>query len=164
MKYKKIKNLVEEIIQPSLIFIKRSRRRSNTPFKEIKSILNIFFLKTKHHESGKGYWKHVFIIHSGNKKLVLKMGRKRKDIRKDFTTYKQLCKKLGTKKVNRFFAKIYWRTDLSMLQKYGKKVKIPKNELAKLKKIGEDLGLKDIRDANIMKFDNKFKIVDAERI
>ncbi|MFH1072461.1 MAG: hypothetical protein V1743_03455 [Nanoarchaeota archaeon] len=50
-----------------------------------------------------------------------------------------------------------------MLQKYGKKVKVPAKELEKLKLVGNKYDLKDIREANIMKFDNKFKIVDAER-
>ena len=50
-----------------------------------------------------------------------------------------------------------------MLQKYGKKVKVPRKELQKLKDIGKKYGLKDIRESNIMKFGNKFKIVDAER-
>ena len=163
MRYKKIKKLVEEIIQPSLFFIKRSRGRSNTPFKEIELILNIFFPKTKHHESGKGYWKHVFVIHSGKKKLVLKMGRSKRSIQKDFTTYNRTCKRLNKRKANRYFAKIYWRTDLSMLQKYGRRVRIPRSELEKLKKVGESVGLKDIRNANIMKFGKQFRIVDAER-
>ncbi len=163
MKYKKIKNLVELVIQPSIEFIKKSRKRTNTPFKEIEEILNVFFPKTKYHESSKGYWKHVFVIHSGKKKLVLKMGRRGKDIWKDFTTYTQLRKYLGSAKANRYFAKIYWRSGLFMLQKYGKKVRVPIATLQKLKEFGKEHGLKDIREANIMKFDNQFKIVDAER-
>ena len=50
-----------------------------------------------------------------------------------------------------------------MLQKYGRRVRIPRSELEKLKKVGESVGLKDIRNANIMKFGKQFRIVDAER-
>lgn len=50
-----------------------------------------------------------------------------------------------------------------MLQKYGKEVKVPPKELKYLKKVGKKYKLKDIREANIMRIDNKLKIVDAER-
>jgi hypothetical protein len=163
MRYKKIKSFVERVVQPSVDFIKRSRGRTTTPFKEIEAILKIFFPRTKHEESKSGFFKHVFIIHSSTRKLVLKMGRKRKDVRKDYVTYRQLCKRAGTKKANRHYAKIYWRTGLFMLQKYGKQVIVPPKEKKRLDAFGKRYGLKDVRDANIMKFGNNFKIVDAER-
>src|SRR5690348_4413500 len=99
---------------------------------------------------------------SEKRKLALKMGRRRKDIRKDYTTYRQLCKRAG-KKANRNFAKIYWETGLFMLQKYGKDVMVPARELERLQRFGKRYGLKDIRKANIMKFGHTFKIIDAER-
>jgi len=163
MRYKKIKSLVEKVVQPSVDFIKRSRGRTTTPFKEIEAILRIFFPRTKHEGSKSGFFKHVFIIHSSTRKLVLKMGRKRKDVRKDYVTYRRLCKRVGTRKANRRYAKIYWRTGLFMLQKYGKQVIVPTKEKKRLDAFGKKYGLKDIRDANIMKFGNNFKIVDAER-
>ncbi|MBI2542009.1 hypothetical protein HYV80_04835 [Candidatus Woesearchaeota archaeon] len=159
MRHKKIKSLVEDVIRPSVSFIKKSRKRKNMPFKEIETILKIFFPKTKHHESSKGFFKHVFVIHSRARKIVLKIGRSKKHIRKDYTTYTRLPENIR----NRYFAKIYWKHDFFMLQKYGKKAKVPERELHRLKDIGRKYGLKDIREANIMKFDNKFKIVDAER-
>jgi hypothetical protein len=163
MRYKKIKDFVEEVLQPSVNFIKRSRNRSNMPFKEVRKVLGVFFPKTKHTGRGKGFFKQVFAIHFGKRKLALKMGRKRKDIRKDYTTYKQLCKHAGVKKANHNFAKIYWETGLFMLQKYGKDVAVPARELERLKLFGKRYGLKDIRKANIMKFGRTFKIIDAER-
>jgi hypothetical protein len=83
------------------------------------------------------------------------MGRKRKDIRKDYTTYKQLCKRAGANRTNHNFAKIYWESGLFMLQKNGKDVTVPARELKRLKRFGERYGLKDIREANIMKFGPK---------
>lgn len=159
MRHKKIHDLVAKILEPSIYFIKKSRKRESMPFKEIEKIINIFFPRTRYYETGKGFFKHVFVIHSSKRKLVLKIGRSKKHIRKDFTTYNHLPSNIR----NRYFAKIYWRRGLFMLQKYGKKVKVPAKELEKLKSIGNKYGLKDIREANIMKFDNKFKIVDAER-
>lgn len=159
MRYKKIKDLVEKVIEPSIGIIKRGRKRKTMPFMEIEKIINVFFPKTKHYKKAKGFYKHVFIIHSDKRKLVLKIGRSKKHIRKDITTYERLPIKIK----NRYFAKIYWRHNLFMLQKYGTKKKVPDEEEANLKRIGQKYGLKDVRKANIMKFGKKFKIVDAER-
>jgi len=159
MKYKKIYDVVKKIIEPAIQHIKRSRKRGTMPFKEIETILKICFPKTRYHKTGKGFFKHVFVIHSDTKKLVLKIGRSKKHLRKDYTTYNSLPKSIR----NRYFAKIYWRYGLFMLQKYGKEVRVPAKELERLKKIGRKYRLKDIREANIMKIDNKLKIVDAER-
>lgn len=167
MRYKKIKDLVEKVIKPSIKFIKNSKKSKRMPFKEIRLMLNIFYPKTKEENQKKqkryGKYKHVFIIHSGKTRLALKIGRRVKYTQKDYTTYTRLVKNLGKKKTNQYFAKIYWRDGLFMLQKYGKKVKVPKNEKEKLDDIGEKYGLKDVREANIMKFGKQFKIVDAER-
>ncbi|SRR6266566_3750981 len=163
MRYKKIKDFVEEVLQPSIDFIKTSRNRSNMPFKEMGDVLGVFFPKTKHTEHGKGFFKHVFVIHFGRRKLALKIGRRRKHMRKDYTTYRQLCKRAGVKKANQNFAKIYWESGLFMLQKYGKDVAVPARELERLRRFGKRYGLKDIKEANIMKFGRSFKIIDAER-
>ena len=159
MRYKKINDLVEKIIEPSIRFIKKSRQRKSMPYKDIEAIIKIFFPRTKHHKTGKGFFKHVFVIYSSKKKVALKIGRSKKHISKDCKTYLSLPKSIR----NRYFAKIYWQNGLFMLQKYGKKVKVPKEESDRLKKVGAKFRLKDIREANIMKVDNKFKIVDAER-
>lgn len=84
-----------------------------------------------------------------------------KHVQKDHVTYTQLCKRLTEKKANRYFAKIYWRYGLFMLQKYGKRVKVPEKEIEMLK---NKTGLRrDVKEANVMKFAKRFKIVDAER-
>jgi hypothetical protein len=154
-RYQKIKNLVEKVIYPLI----RQIRRKNMPYKDIELVLKILYPKTKYHKTGKGFFKHVFIIHSDKKKVALKIGRSKKDIRKDWITYERI-KKAGGK---RYFASVYWRSGLFMLQKYGKSRNIPKKQLERLKKVGYKYKLKDIKHANIMKFGNNFKIVDAER-
>jgi hypothetical protein len=50
-----------------------------------------------------------------------------------------------------------------MLQKYGRRVAVPPRQLKRLKEFGEKHGLKDIREANILKVGRPFKIIDAER-
>ncbi len=37
MRYKKIRDLVEEVLKPSVDFIKKSRNRSNMPYKEMRN-------------------------------------------------------------------------------------------------------------------------------
>ena len=160
MRYVKIKRLVIDIIEPSINYIKKTRGRQSMPYKEIETILKIFYPRTKYEEAHSGFHKHVFIIHSNKKKLVLKIGRNRRRMRRDYETYHRLPKRIK----NRYFAKIYWQHDLFMLQKYGREKNVPKETLSKLKRIGKDYGLKDVRPANIMKFGDAFKIVDAERI
>lgn len=56
MRYKKIKDLVEKIIGPAIYFIRRSRKRKTMPFKEIESIIRIFFPKTKYYKTGRGFF------------------------------------------------------------------------------------------------------------
>ena len=157
---KKIKKLVEEIIEPSIDKIVRFRQINHIPHKYIKDILDIFFPETRHIDKNKGFYKNVYVIHSKTIKYVLKEG-KRRDIRKDYITYQRICKKDG----KRYFAKIYWRSKGGrfILQKFGEKATISQKEITRLKTIGKKFGLKDVREANIMKFGKRFKIVDAER-
>lgn len=160
-KYKKILNLVDNYLELLIRSIQKARKITHIPHRDIENLVKIFFPRTKYMDSKNGFFKHVYIIHSDKKLLVLKEG-KRKDIRKDYNTYLNLSEKIR----NRYFAKIYWRSKDGrfMLQKYGKKRKVPELDIERLKKIGKRYGLKDVRRANIMFFDGKFKIVDAERI
>jgi len=50
-----------------------------------------------------------------------------------------------------------------MLQKYGRAVSVPPRVLARLKRVGDRYRLRDVREANVMKFGKAFKIVDADR-
>lgn len=158
-RYKKIRFVVRELLAPSIRLIRRSRQRRTMPYLDIEAILKIFFPRTKHHQTGQGFFKHVFVIHSNRRKLVLKIGRRPKHIRKDYLTYCRLPENVR----NRYFAKIYWIDGLFMLQKYGRQVNVPPKVLRRLKEVGTRYRLKDIRPANIMKFGTSFKIVDAER-
>jgi len=159
MRYKKIYDLTNKVIKPLIREIKKAKNTQRMPYKEIKVILDMLYPATKHQNVSSGYFKHVFIIHTKKRRLALKIGRSTRDMRKDWVTYQKIPPTVR----NRYFAKIYWRSGLFMLQKYGKKAKVPQHEVNRLKKIGSKYDLKDIREANIMKVDGKFKIVDAER-
>lgn len=158
-RYKKIKNLVETVIEPSIKYIKTTRKRKNMPYGDIENLVKIFYPKTKYEEINNGAFKHVYVIHSNKRKLVLKVGRAKRRINKDHKTYLHMPENVR----NRYFAKIYWTHNIFMLQKYGKKANIPEPELTRLKNIGKKYNLKDVREANILKFGRRFKIVDAER-
>jgi hypothetical protein len=45
MRYKKIKSFVENVVEPSVEVMKRSRGRTTTPFKEIEAILEARLLE-----------------------------------------------------------------------------------------------------------------------
>jgi hypothetical protein len=55
---------------------------------------------------------------------------------------------------NRYFAKIYWGTKYCLLQKYGRKAKVPAPVLKKLRAFGKQYRLTDINEANIRKVDD----------
>lgn len=148
LRYKKIKSVVDKLHAPSIRLIKQSRKRRSMPYKDIETILKIFFPRTKFHKTGKGFFKHVFVVHSSKRKLVLKIGRSPRHIRKDHTTYRRLSEKIP----NKYFAKIYWADGLFMLQKYGRQVTVPPRVLQKLKAVGARYRLRDVRDVNVMKF------------
>ena len=131
-RYRKIKVVVDDLVAPSIRLIKRTHKRRTMPYKDIETILKIFFPRTKFHATGKGFFKHVFVIHSHKRRLVLKIGRSKKHIRKDHRTYLSLPESVR----NRYFAKIYWADGLFMLQKYGRPAKIPGRVLERLKKVG----------------------------
>lgn len=88
--------------------------------------------------------------------MVLKFSME-KNIKKDFETYTRLPPSIR----NRYFAKIYWSTKYCLLQKYGKKAKVPDDKLQQLKIVAKKYGLSDVRVANIRKVNGNFKIVDA---
>jgi len=160
-RYSTILRLTDEFLEPSIGLIKRFKHRKTTSHKDLEAMIKMFFPRTKHMRSSRGYFKRVYIIHSHKTPLVLKEG-KRKDIRKDYNTYLSLPEEVR----NRYFAKIYWRSKGGkfMLQKYGKRKEVPDYIHEKLKYIGKNYNLKDVRKENIMYFKNGYKIVDAERM
>lgn len=133
---------------------RKVRRLTNFPHKAVKTILPLIFPGSKF--AGKGAFKTVHKVSSRAKDLVLKTSRAR-HAKRGLRAYRMLPK---TKR-NRYFAKIYWKTKYCVLQKYGKKVTIPKRELTKLKIFAATYGLTDIRPDNIRKVDGRLKIVDA---
>lgn len=160
MRYSRIQSFSLEVLKPIIEHVKKIKKTNRMPWKELESILKILYPHTKYEKVSSGYFKHVFIIHNNTRWFALKIGRNSKHIRKDFKTYNDLPRKSR----NRYYAKIFWATDIFMLQKWGAKVKVPPDEVKRLKEWGRKAGLKDIRPDNIMKVDGRFKIVDAERV
>jgi len=159
VRYSRIQNFSIEVLKPIIEHLRKIKKMNSMPWKQIESILKILYPDTKYEEVSKGYFKHVFIIHTNTRWFALKIAKDSKHIRKDFKTYNDL----PPKSRNRNYAEIYWARDIFMLQKWGEKVEVPLDEVKRLKKWGRKVGLKDIRRDNIMNVDGKFKIVDAER-
>jgi hypothetical protein len=159
MRYKRIQNFAMGILKPIIVHLKRIKKTNRMPWKEIEAILKILYPNTKYEKVAAGYYKHVFVIHTDTRWFALKIGRRPEHIRKDFKTYNDLPQKSR----NRNYAKIYWAKDIFMLQKWGERVDVPPDEVKRLKEWGRKWGLKDIRPANIMKVDGRFKIIDAEK-
>lgn len=164
MRYKRIQDFAIHVIKPIVEHLKKMKKSRRMPWKELTAIMRILYPQTRDEHVGTGYFDHVFIVHTDKRWLALKVGRNAQDIRKDYVTYKNLKTSMSDKSLHRNFAKIYWASDIFMLQKWGDKRDVPINELKRLKAWGRRYGLKDIRPANIMLVDNRYKIVDAERI
>jgi hypothetical protein len=130
------------------------KRRTKFPQKEVRQLIEWLFKKGTY--LGRGDNKAVYRVTNNARDLVLKIGQKYY-IDYDDKVYKNLPKKIR----NRYFAKIYWRTKYTLLQKYGKTTRVSGEELKKLKEIGKKYAMWDIRQANIRKINGSNKIVDA---
>jgi hypothetical protein len=132
------------------------RRRKTFPHLAVRMIIKLLFPKWSY--GGRGAFKTVYKVQSTKRKLVLKVANSKR-IKTDFETYRSIPPSVR----NRHFAKIYWHTKYIMLQKYGRKTRIPISELKKLKDVGKRYGLSDVRPDNIRRLNSHFKIVDATR-
>lgn len=153
MRHKKINDKCLLIDQFVDLYMKAKKRKS-FPHKETSVIIKLLFPRSR--SVGRGAFKTVHQISSSKRDLALKVS-KEEGVAKDFESYY----KLPATSRNRYFAKIYWKTRYCLLQKYGKRVKVPQSEIDYLKEKVSRYGLTDIREANVRKVDGRFKIVDA---
>lgn len=132
----------------------KARNRKNFPRKIVAELVRLIFPDSSF--QGRGFFKEVHAIRSPAHTRVLKLSNKKSTAR-DWRLYNRLP---GSSR-NHYFAKIYWRTKYCLLQKYGRKAKVPKAQLEKLRAFGRKNHLTDIKSDNIRKIDGRFKIVDA---
>lgn len=133
---------------------KRARKRRSFPHREVAVLVRLLFPGAE--ISGRGAFKTVHKISSRERDLVLKTSATR-NLRNEERVYRRIPPTLR----NRYFAKIYWRTKYCLLQKYGTPGKIPATRFEKLRTIGKQCGLTDVRPANIRSIGGIFKIIDA---
>lgn len=133
---------------------RRKKGRNTFPRTELSNVIRFVFPNSS--VSGQGRYKIVHKISATSRELALKTGNK-DGINNDIRIYERIPR--GRR--NRYFAKIYWKTKYCLLQKHGEKAPVPAGDLARLKGIGKDYGLKDIRPANIRRVGGRFKIIDA---
>jgi hypothetical protein len=133
------------------------RKRKNFPKKIVADVLQLFFPDSNF--VGRGFFKEVHEIRSRSYRRVLKVSNAGSTDR-DWEVYNRLPRTLR----NRYFAKIYWRTKYCLLQKYGKKAKVPASVLKKLRAFAKKYDLWDIKPDNVRKVDGRFKIIDASAV
>ena len=133
---------------------KRARGLKNFPKRIVADVVGLMFPHSNF--EGRGVFKEVHSVHSRARKLVLKLSHV-KSTRRDW----RVCQRLPASIRNRYFAKIYWHTKYCSLQKCGKKVRVPKQELQELRGRVRKYGLTDIKPANVRRVEGNFKIVDA---
>jgi hypothetical protein len=143
-----------EIVDLIIDHYNRVRGRKNFPKKIVADVVGLIFPHSNF--EGRGFFKEVHSVRSRARTLVLKLSHA-ESTRRDWKVYQLLPAGIR----NRYFAKIYWHTKYCSLQKYGQKVRVPKEELQKLRRRVRKYGLKDIRAANVRKVEGHFKIVDA---
>jgi hypothetical protein len=143
-----------KLLDKFIDFYIKAKKRVNFPHKVVKNIVCLLFPNARY--EGKGAFKTVHHISTRSRELILKFSME-KNIKKDFEAYTSLPPSIR----NRYFAKIYWSTKYCLLQKYGKKAKVPDDKLQQLKIVAKKYGLSDVRVANIRKVNGNFKIVDA---
>ncbi|SRR5579863_3548566 len=131
-----------------------SCKRKTFPRKIVRDLLKLIFPESKH--LGGGAFKQSYYVSAPRRDLVLKVGRAR-DIERDMMTYMRLPASIR----NRVFAKIYWCTSYTMLQKFGVRGRVPVSVIRRLKRLGTKYGVGDLSPRNIMKFGKSYKIVDA---
>jgi hypothetical protein len=143
-----------EVVDLFVDTYKKKRNRRTFPHKEVSNIIQYLFPGSSWR--GRGAFKSVHRVYSRGRTLALKTSNP-KNIRGDLRVYRRIPATIR----NRYFAKVYWHTKYCLLQKYGRQTGVPQSVLVKLKGIGRQYGLRDIRSANVRKVEGRFKIVDA---
>ncbi|MBI1818806.1 MAG: hypothetical protein HYR81_00570 [Nitrospirae bacterium] len=166
MRHKNIRKKAEFIDKCIDRYLKL-RKCKNIPRNKVVQFMGFLFPRGK--EIGKGNYKTVFSIPSGDGKrgVVLKISRASK-IKEEFKNYKDIKPK---KTRNKYFAKIYWKTKYFLLQKEGKEMKVSKPANMEIKNIKKKLkkqaiSITDIGQnqshfyRNIAEFEGGLKIID----
>ena len=135
---------------------KKARGRKSFPHEVVKQLLPLLFPRSSY--KGKGWYKSAHKISTRARDLVLKTA-DAKYIRRDYAIFSGI----SGRGRNRDFAKVYWATKYCMLQKYGKRRRVPHTELLRLRQEARKRHLGDVREDNIRFVEGGFKIVDASR-
>ena len=155
MRFKKEYNLCKVIDLISDI-----NRKNRMPHQMFRKLVVLLFPKAKNVTKGVSAFKTVYKI---TEKLVVNYG-DHKHIMNDKKAYNRIPQKIR----NRHFAKIYWHTKYTYLQKLGHDIKMPKEKIKrdkrflKLKRLEKKYNIRDVRPDNVKLFGKRtFKIIDA---
>jgi hypothetical protein len=103
-----------------------------------------------------GWHKVVFGNRAIDHKAVLKVGPK-KSIELDHRAYKRVPERVR----HRFFARIFWHTKYCLLQEYGIKANVTKEQLTCVRQAIYKYGIFDIKADNLRWVEGELKVIDA---
>ncbi len=103
-----------------------------------------------------GWHKVVFGNSAIDHKVVLKVGPK-KSIELDHRAYKRVPERVR----HRFFARIFWHTKYCLLQEYGIKANVTKEQLTCVRQAIYKYGIFDVKADNLRWVEGELKVIDA---
>ncbi len=103
-----------------------------------------------------GWHKVVFGNRTIDHKVVLKVGPK-KSIELDHRAYKRVPEHVR----HRFFARIFWHTKYCLLQEYGVKATVTKEQLTCVRQAIYKYGIFDVKADNLRWINGELKVIDA---
>lgn len=103
-----------------------------------------------------GWHKVVFGNSAIDHKVVLKVGPK-KSIELDHRAYKRVPERVR----HRFFARIFWHTKYCLLQEYGVKANVTKEQLTCVRQAIYKYGIFDVKADNLRWVEGELKVIDA---
>jgi hypothetical protein len=103
-----------------------------------------------------GWHKVVFGSSAIDHKVVLKVGPK-KSIELDHRAYTRVPERVR----HQFFARIFWHTKYCLLQEYGIKAAVTKEQLTCVRQAIYKYGIFDVKADNLRWVDGELKVIDA---
>jgi len=103
-----------------------------------------------------GWHKIAFGVRSLEEEVVLKVGAKRV-IENDHIAYKRVPESMR----HMLFAKIFWHTKYCLLQEYGIKANVTKEQLTCVRQAIYKYGIFDIKADNLRWVEGELKVIDA---
>ena len=121
---------------------------------ELKTVISMSYPDL--YVESSGWHKIVFGNRAIDHKVVLKVGPK-KSIELDHRAYKRVPERVR----HHFFARIFWHTKYCLLQEYGIKANVTKEQLACVRQAIYKYGIFDVKADNLRWINGELRVIDA---